>query len=49
VFCVPHIASISIGSLKVNVNGRGCGRMGDDVGGGSCTRVAEGHPKVFAG
>ena len=49
VFCVPHIASISIGSLKVKVNGRGCGRMGDDVGGGSCTRVAEGHPKVFAG
>jgi uncharacterized Zn-binding protein involved in type VI secretion len=47
--CVPHVASISIGSLKVIVNGRGCGRMGDDVGGGSCTRVAEGHPKVFAG
>ena len=47
--CVPHVASISIGSLKVIVNGRGCGRMGDDVGGSSCTRVAEGHPKVFAG
>ena len=48
-FCVGHVASISIGSLKVIVNGRGCGRMGDDVGGGGCTRVAEGHPKVFAG
>ena len=47
--CIDHVASISIGSLKVIVNGRGCGRMGDDVGGGGCTRVAEGHPKVFAG
>ena len=49
VFCVGHVASISIGSLKVKVNGRGCGRIGDDVGGAGCTSVAEGHPKVFAG
>ena len=47
--CPVHAAPIAIGSLKVKVNGRGCGRMGDDVGGGGCTRVAEGHPKVFAG
>ena len=47
VFCVGHVAPITLGSLKVKVNGRGCGRMGDSITG--CTRVAEGHPKVFAG
>ena len=48
-FCIPHWQTITVGSLKVRVNGKGCGRMGDDVGGGACTAVAEGHPKVFAG
>ena len=46
-FCVGHVAPITLGSSKVKVNGRGCGRMGDSIAG--CTRVAEGHPKVFAG
>ena len=48
-FCVGHVAPITLGSSKVKVNGRGCGRIGDDVGGAGCTSVAEGHPKVFAG
>ena len=45
--CGPHVAPIAIGSLKVKVNGRGCGRIGDSIAG--CTSVAQGHPKVFAG
>jgi uncharacterized Zn-binding protein involved in type VI secretion len=45
--CPAHAAPIAIGSLKVKVNGRGCGRMGDSISG--CTSVAQGHPKVFAG
>ena len=45
--CPVHAAPIAIGSLKVKVNGRGCGRIGDSIAG--CTSVAEGHPKVFAG
>jgi len=45
--CGPHVAPIAIGSLKVKVNGRGCGRIGDSISG--CTSVAQGHPKVFAG
>jgi uncharacterized Zn-binding protein involved in type VI secretion len=43
--CPGHAAPITIGSLKVKVNGRGCGRVGDST----CTAVAQGHPKVFAG
>lgn len=43
--CPGHQAPITIGSLKVKVNGRGCGRVGDST----CTAVAQGHPKVFAG
>jgi|TARA_B110000977_G_C10713916_1_gene352423 uncharacterized Zn-binding protein involved in type VI secretion len=46
--CGFHAAAITTGSLKVKVNGRGCGRMFDSVGPG-CTFVAQGHPKVFAG
>jgi len=45
--CRGHVASIAIGSLKVKVNGRGCGRIGDSIAG--CTSVAQGYPKVFAG
>ena len=45
--CGRHVAPIAIGSLKVKVNGRGCGRIGDSIAG--CTSVAQGHPKVFAG
>ena len=45
--CPAHAAPIAIGSLKVKVNGRGCGRVGDSISG--CTSVAQGHPKVFAG
>ena len=45
--CPVHAAPIAIGSLKVKVNGRGCGRIGDSISG--CTSVAQGHPKVFAG
>jgi len=43
--CPGHAIPITIGSLKVKVNGRGCGRVGDRT----CTAVAQGHPKVFAG
>ena len=43
--CPGHAVPITIGSLKVKVNGRGCGRVGDST----CTAVAQGHPKVFAG
>jgi len=45
--CPSHAAPIAIGSLKVKVNGKGCGRIGDSIAG--CTSVAEGHPKVIAG
>ena len=45
--CPTHAAPIAIGSLKVKVNGRGCGRIGDSIAG--CTSVAQGYPKVFAG
>ncbi len=45
--CPSHVAPIAIGSLKVKVNGRGCGRIGDSIAG--CTSVAQGYPKVFAG
>ena len=46
-FCFVHAAPISTGSLKVRVNGRGCGRVGDSVAG--CTFVASGSFNVFAG
>jgi len=47
IICPPHAAPISTGSLKVRVNGRGCGRVGDSVAG--CTFVASGSFNVFAG
>ena len=45
--CPPHSASISSGSSTVKVNGKGCGRINDGLGG--CTSVAAGSPNVFAG
>ena len=45
--CPPHSASISSGSAKGFVNGKGCGRVGDGLGG--CTSVAAGSSNVFAG
>lgn len=45
--CPSHSASITTGSTTVFVNGRGCGRSGDDVTG--CTRTSVGSPNVFAG
>ena len=45
--CPTHTAPITLGSLTVRVNGRGCGRVGDYV--ASCTFVATGSPNVFAG
>jgi uncharacterized Zn-binding protein involved in type VI secretion len=47
IFCFFHAAPIAIGSLRVRVNGRGCGRIGDIVAG--CTVVASGSFNVFAG
>ena len=47
--CYVHVAPITIGSLTVKVNGRGIGRVGDDVGGPLCTFVAMGSTSVFAG
>ena len=46
-FCFVHAAPIAVGSLRVRVNGRGCGRIGDSVAG--CTFVASGSFNVFAG
>lgn len=45
--CINHAAPIKTGSLTVKVNGKGAGRIGDDITG--CTSVAEGSPNVFAG
>ena len=45
--CPPHVAPITIGSLTVRINGRGCGRGGDVI--TACTLGAQGSPNVFAG
>ena len=46
--CPPHSAAIASGSgSTVFVNGKGCGRVGDGIGG--CTSVAAGSSNVFAG
>jgi uncharacterized Zn-binding protein involved in type VI secretion len=45
--CPSHAAAISSGSGTVKVNGKGCGRVGDGIGG--CTSVAAGSSNVFAG
>ena len=47
--CCVHAAAITIGSLTVKANGKGIGRMGDNVGLLGCTFVAQGSPNVFAG
>ena len=45
--CPSHSAAITLGSLTVRVNGKGCGRVGDSIFG--CTFVATGSGNVFAG
>lgn len=45
--CPTHQAPIAIGSTTVFINGKGCGRIGDEVSG--CTSVATGSSNVFAG
>lgn len=45
--CPSHAAAISSGSGTVKVNNKGCGRVGDGIGG--CTSVAAGSGNVFAG
>ena len=45
--CPFHAAGIAVGSTKVFVNGKGCGRVGDSISG--CTAVATGSSNVFAG
>ena len=45
--CGKHAKPILTGSLTVRVNGKGCGRVGDEVLG--CTSVATGSLNVFAG
>jgi|TARA_B110000211_G_scaffold94469_1_gene110159 uncharacterized Zn-binding protein involved in type VI secretion len=45
--CSPHQAAITTGSLKVKINGKGCGRIADAISG--CTKVAEGYIKVIVG
>tara|TARA_R110000824_G_scaffold67996_2_gene176127 strand:+ start:479 stop:769 length:291 start_codon:yes stop_codon:yes gene_type:complete len=42
-----HEAAIAVGSSKVFINGKGCGRVGDAITG--CTSVATGSPNVFSG
>ena len=44
--CCVHSAPIAVGSKKVFVNGRGAGRVTDNVLG--CTSVATGSPNVYA-
>ena len=45
--CPSHAAPITLGSVTVFVNNKGCGRIGDSV--TACTSVATGCPTVFAG
>ena len=45
--CFNHAQPITLGSLTVKVNGRGCGRVGDVI--TACTKVSQGSPNVFAG
>ena len=45
--CPAHAAGISSGSSTVKVNGKGWGRVGDGISGG--TSVAAGSSNVFAG
>ena len=45
--CIFHSAPIASGSSSVFINGRGCGRINDDISG--CTRVGSGSSNVFAG
>ena len=45
--CPSHQAAITTGSLKVKINGKGCGRVGDAI--TDCTKVAEGYAKVIVG
>ena len=43
--CPGHTVGIKVGSLKVRVNSKGCGRIFD----ATCTHVAEGSANVRAG
>ena len=45
--CPGHSAGIASGSSTVQVNSKGCGRVGDGISG--CTSVAAGSSNVFAG
>jgi uncharacterized Zn-binding protein involved in type VI secretion len=45
--CPSHRAPIAKGSRSVFVNGRGAGRVGDNITG--CTSVAAGSSNVFVG
>jgi len=45
--CPSHTAPITIGSTTVFINGKGAGRVGDEISG--CTSVAQGSPNVFCG
>ena len=45
--CPSHNAGITLGSESVFINGKGCGRIGDDI--SACTSVAAGSGNVFAG
>ena len=45
--CPIHQAPIETGSPTVFINGKGCGRIGDNV--SNCTQVATGSPNTFAG
>ena len=44
--CPTHAMPITYGDSIVRVNGRGCGRVGDNI--TACTKVAQGSPNVFA-
>ena len=46
--CTQRQDPIAIGSTTVFVNGKGCGRIGDKIGGFGTT-VSEGSQNVFAG
>ena len=47
--CVPESPGLSSFSSTVFINGRGCGRLGDNYQGDGFNRITSGSSNVFAG
>ena len=45
--CAPDESTLTAGSSKVKIGGKGMGRIGDDYGG--INTITQGSPNVFAG